>query len=711
MYRTHELHELITKGVPDILRGEMWALFAGAQNEMDNNPGYYTNLIASNAGKINLVTDEIERDLHRSLPEHPTFQTDSGIDSLRRILTSYAWRNPAIGYCQAMNIITSVLIIFTPQNEELAFWILVAICERLLPEYYNTKVLGALVDQGVFDQLLKDYLPDLQGKLQSFGLSRMITLSWFLTVFLSVLNFKSALNVLDCFFYSGAKFLFQLSLTIFEVNKENILKCKDDGEAMLILTQYLDGIVNNGPQNENFHISSTGGLKSKSLKHKRPVQETIDIVKLIHDSYFKFGDITNDKIEKLRLKYRLSVVQGIDEGNIKTIVRSLIKDIPCFNKKEIEALFMIFKEERLSCLCFRGLYIDPWEKYDSSLSNYELYKIDYDSFEHLFLKLTPWGKGCLASSLAKKIFRLLDDNRDHLINFKQFIAMFKIICRCGLETKLEFLYRLHLPPFSRFKDSYHHTRAYKKINNHTIKSEQKKNQFLISSSHFFVSMGKADSDKNMEKFGNQVDKYVPHDLSEPAIEANEFFKEDLVDTDITTPINDENAKELKENINRLNDLLYEKDVSNSNNQLLKHSGSQNVTSNISSPDLKLLINDESNIIAQDTISPAKIHPAIMNQETFSNFWNTIFDLFEGSPNQTQLIHYAATVGTLLLKIGESCLNSQSNNKLLITNMWKITYEQVLASLLTEPLLNEFFEIRIDVLEIVDKFQKEKFRET
>lgn len=61
------------------------------------NPGRYDELVNIASNTKSISHDEIERDLHRSLPEHPAFQSEIGINALRRVLTAYAMKNPQIG--------------------------------------------------------------------------------------------------------------------------------------------------------------------------------------------------------------------------------------------------------------------------------------------------------------------------------------------------------------------------------------------------------------------------------------------------------------------------------------------------------------------------------------------------------------------------------------------------------------------------------------
>lgn len=61
------------------------------------NPGVYQKILDDNKGTVTSATEEIEKDLYRSLPEYKGFQSEEGIGSLRRVLTAYSFRNPELG--------------------------------------------------------------------------------------------------------------------------------------------------------------------------------------------------------------------------------------------------------------------------------------------------------------------------------------------------------------------------------------------------------------------------------------------------------------------------------------------------------------------------------------------------------------------------------------------------------------------------------------
>ncbi|KAI1898593.1 hypothetical protein AGOR_G00073990 [Albula goreensis] len=436
MYRTSKTRELVLNGIPENLRGELWLLFSGAQNEMATHPGYYGELVEQAMGRCTLATEEIERDLHRSMPEHHAFQNEMGIAALRRVLTAYAYRNPGIGYCQAMNIVTSVLLLYC--TEEQAFWLLVALCERMLPDYYNTRVVGALVDQGVFEELTRECLPLLYEHMQELGVISTISLSWFLTLFLSVMPFDSAVLLVDCFFYEGIKVIFQVSLAVLHANMEQLLACNDEGEAMTILGRYLDNVVNKqtvSPPIPHLHALLTSG--------DEPPPE-IDVFELIKSSYEKFGSLRADVIEQMRFKQRLKVIQSLEDTAKRSVVRAIMTD-SAFSIEELEELYVLFKAKHIMS-CYWGASTTAAERHDPSLPYLEQYRIDMGQFSQLFSALGPWSCGMHTATLAARLFRLLDSNKDGLINFKEFVTGLSGMYHGDMTEKLKLLYKLHLPP-------------------------------------------------------------------------------------------------------------------------------------------------------------------------------------------------------------------------------------------------------------------------
>uniref|UniRef100_A0A3B4DPT5 TBC1 domain family member 8B n=1 Tax=Pygocentrus nattereri TaxID=42514 RepID=A0A3B4DPT5_PYGNA len=436
MFCTKKTRDLVVRGVPETLRGELWMLFSGAVNDMATHPGYYAALLDECMGSSSLACDEIERDLHRSLPEHPAFQTDTGISALRRVLTAYAHRNPKIGYCQAMNILTSVLLLYAKEEE--AFWLLVAVCERMLPDYFNRRIIGALVDQAVFEELIRDHLTALTDHMTDLSFFSSVSLSWFLTLFISVLPIESAVNVVDCFFFDGIRAVLQLALAVLHYNMDSLLCCHDDAEAVTILNRFFDSVTN-----KDSPLPATVQQASAPANHK-PAQ-SVDISDLIREAYERFGDIRWEEVESMRKRNKLYVIQTLEETTKQNVLRVVAQDVK-FSASQLEELYLLFKRQHFIS-CYWSVSSPSLQNHDPSLPYLDQYQLGQSQFSALFTLLLPWAPNTHSHShshsLTRSAFRLADENRDGLVNFREFIY---ILYNGSFTEKLKFLFKLHLQP-------------------------------------------------------------------------------------------------------------------------------------------------------------------------------------------------------------------------------------------------------------------------
>jgi len=59
---------------------------------------------------------------------------------------------------------------------------------------------------------------------------------------------------------------------------------------------------------------------------KKIFLQSVSVQELINNGYKKFRSVNSKNIENLRVMNRLKVVQSMEDGNEKNIVRSLVQD-------------------------------------------------------------------------------------------------------------------------------------------------------------------------------------------------------------------------------------------------------------------------------------------------------------------------------------------------------------------------------------------------
>ncbi|SAM06195.1 hypothetical protein [Absidia glauca] len=294
----------VRKGVPSHLRGHIWFHYSGAEAKMDANPGVYEKFLkrAQEMGNENEFADLIERDLHRTFPDNIQFSKAAAkamaaatldtttatkppaIDVLRRVLSAFSVYCPSVGYCQSLNYLVGMLLLFLKEEE--TFWCLVTIVQTTLPAgVYDVTMEGASIDQAVLMMLLYERMPQLWYKLtdktfweaEADGVSMptitLVTSHWFLTLFINILPTETVLRVWDCFFYEGSSILFRIAMTLFKMSEPIIYGLIDPLEIFQVIQNFPKRLIDCQTLMDNAfrRFGSLTDVTSEDLDRRREI--------------------------------------------------------------------------------------------------------------------------------------------------------------------------------------------------------------------------------------------------------------------------------------------------------------------------------------------------------------------------------------------------------------------------------------------------------
>uniref|UniRef100_A0A8C2WGI3 TBC1 domain family member 2B n=1 Tax=Cyclopterus lumpus TaxID=8103 RepID=A0A8C2WGI3_CYCLU len=246
--RSPELKALFRYGVPHEHRSQVWRWCVSfhVKKFRDNlAPDYYETLLNVARDKPNPASKQIELDLLRTLPNNKHYSSPSagGIQKLRNVLMAFSWRNPDIGYCQGLNRLAAIALLYLDQED--AFWSLIAIVEVFMPrDYYTKTLLGSQVDQRVFKDLMSEKLPRLHAHFEQNKVDfSLITFNWFLVVFVDSLVSDILFKIWDAFLYEGPKIIFRFALALFKYKEEEFLKLQDSTTIFKYLRHFTHTIL------------------------------------------------------------------------------------------------------------------------------------------------------------------------------------------------------------------------------------------------------------------------------------------------------------------------------------------------------------------------------------------------------------------------------------------------------------------------------------
>jgi hypothetical protein len=167
---------------------------------------------------------------------------------------------------------------------------------------------GTLLDQRVFESLVEKTMPIIWDHLVKNDVQlSVVSLPWFLSLYINSMPLIFAFRVLDVFFLEGSKVLFQIGLAILRINGEELLDATDDGAFISVLKSYFA------------RLGESAHPKSENPKHRA----ITNFQALMVVAFKEFEGITQHTISEQRAKHKPAVLENIESFAKRTSIRNL----------------------------------------------------------------------------------------------------------------------------------------------------------------------------------------------------------------------------------------------------------------------------------------------------------------------------------------------------------------------------------------------------